>query len=137
MSEKIDIRITNDLSEIERVQNLIDAFGKERGLIRTTVLNMQLAAEELLSNIISYGYEDDDEHTITLHIAHEDTAVTIRIRHDADPFNPMELPEPKIEASLEDMTIGGLGIHLIKQMMDGFEFIREGKYSTIVLSIDI
>ena len=74
--------------------------------------------DELINNIISYAYSDKEEHDIEIKIEFFGDRLSITITDDGIPFNPFEAKKPDTELSLEDREIGGLGIHLVRNLMD-------------------
>jgi anti-sigma regulatory factor (Ser/Thr protein kinase) len=92
-----------------------------------------LAFEELLTNCIKYGYRDDQEGLIEFDIRVSGDELLFTIRDDGAPFNPMESPEPEIDASLEERRVGGLGIHLLRRMSDRMEYSYEDGRNVVTL----
>lgn len=120
--------IKNDLAEIEVVSQRIDDFVARHQLPAKLAFDLNLAVDELLTNVISYGYEDGLEHTIRVRGVFADRVMTIEIEDDGRPFNPLEMPEPDLTAALMDRKVGGLGVHLVRQLMDQVEYQwQEGK----------
>ena len=78
----------------------------------------------MLNNIISYGYADEEQHEISVEVDYNDDELTATIKDDGIPFNPFKGEDPDISLSVEDREIGGLGIHLVKQMMDEVSYTR-------------
>jgi serine/threonine-protein kinase RsbW len=96
-------------------------------------LPSELALEEILANIISYGYADDREHEITVSLDAQPGEVRVDVEDDGRPFNPLESPEPYTGDSLEDRPVGGLGIHLVRALMDGLEYRRQGDRNLLTM----
>ncbi len=82
----------------------------------------------LFTNIISYGFEDELEHQIKFTLAKDKETLVVQVEDDGKPFNPLDVAKPAIPQDLDSMNIGGLGIHLIKNMMDDINYQRaDGK----------
>jgi anti-sigma regulatory factor (Ser/Thr protein kinase) len=110
------------------VNETLTEFGRQRGLSDVVLNDLKLALGEILTNIISYGYTDGGEHEIRVSLGTEAGAVTVAVEDDGQPFNPLEAPEPDTSLPLEERAIGGMGIHLVRKLMDGLEYHRrEGK----------
>jgi serine/threonine-protein kinase RsbW len=77
--------------------------------------DLNLALEEILTNVICYGYADDREHEIRVRLRAQSGEVRIEVEDDGQPFNPLEAPEFDITKLLEETTIGGRGIHLVRK----------------------
>ncbi len=112
------IILKNNLSEIETMALAIEAFGQTQDLPLRVVFDMNLVLEEIVTNIISYGYEDELEHNIEVDVAWDKDIVTIKVTDDAKQFDPLAQPEPDLLVPLEQREAGGLGIYFIKQRMD-------------------
>jgi len=123
------------LPEIRRCADAVDEYLSERAVKRDVIFQIDLALDELLSNTIQWGYENNpgNESEITLNIEITDQSIFMSIEDDASPFNPLNMPDPDIEASLQDRPIGGLGIHLVRQVMD--EILYERKNNKNILSM--
>lgn len=135
----ISFRMTNKENCFKCFQPKVEAFGMEHGLHPKIVFHLTLVLDELTTNIISYGYADFDEHPIDVTIALDGDLLTIRVEDDAEPFNILEAPDPELDVPLEDRTkpVGGMGIHLIRNMVHGIHYQREGDRNVLTLSKNI
>jgi len=122
MEIKTKISITNQIPEIEKVCDSVSTFGEENGLSTKIIFAFHLALDEILTNIISYGYRDKDEHIIDINLSLQAGALALEILDDSVPFDPSEAPVPDINQPLEERKIGGLGIYLVKNLMDEVEY---------------
>ena len=110
MDDKLIIHIKNNLSEISRVSEILNDFSQQKNLPNEIKKAIDLALDETLNNIINYGYDDHNEHEITIQIFQTETEVVIIIEDDGRPFNPLDVPQPDTESSLEERAIGGIRI---------------------------
>jgi anti-sigma regulatory factor (Ser/Thr protein kinase) len=135
----ISFRMTNKENCFKCFQPKVEAFGMERGLHPKIVFHLTLVLDELTTNIISYGYADFDEHPIDVTIELEGDILTIRVEDDAEPFNILEAPEPELDVPLEDRLkpVGGLGIHLVKNMVHDIHYQREDGKNVLTLNKNI
>lgn len=115
---KITFKLKNKLSELDTLCQNLERFGESIGLSPKFIFETNLALDELFTNIISYGYSDKKVHTITVEISLQNNELLFRIEDDGLPFNPTEVEEPDLGCSIEECKIGGLGIHLAKNLMD-------------------
>ena len=128
MSTNKTVQITNQRDQIDTVRKFFDDYSKENKLTEKTVHDIQMALDELLTNIVNYGYEDSDEHKIDVRFGINDDAVRVEIIDDSKPYNILEQENPDISLSVEDKPIGGLGIFLIKKLMSNVDYYtKEGK----------
>jgi serine/threonine-protein kinase RsbW/sigma-B regulation protein RsbU (phosphoserine phosphatase) len=124
----LEIAIANELEEIAVSAEKIDAFCEEREISPEIAYAVNLSIDEILTNTISYGYEDDEPHRIEIVVRLEADALVVVIADDSAPFDLSETPEADVEATLEDRDVGGLGLFLVHQMMDKVEYERvEGR----------
>lgn len=131
-SEK-SLEILNKIEELARVEGFINELADEWDLPLTMVFPLNLALEEALTNTISYGYDDDQPHTIRIDFSRKESILTIGITDDGHPYDPTAREDPDITLGVEERPIGGLGIFLIKKMMDTVEYQRiENKNRLIV-----
>ena len=92
------------------------------------MFEINLGLDELFTNIISYGFEDKSEHQIKFTFAKDDDKLVVKMEDDGVPFNPLEVESPDMSQDLDSINIGGMGIHLVKKMMDDIDYQRaEGK----------
>ena len=115
---KTTFKLKNKLSELDTLCQNLESFGESIGLSHKFIFETNLALDELFTNIISYGYSDKKVHTITVEISLQNNELLFRIEDDGMPFNPTEVEEPDLGCSIEECKIGGLGIHLAKNLMD-------------------
>lgn len=134
MSEgRISFELKNNLSELDRLREHLDQFGESNSLSKRTVFKINLALEELVTNIISYGYPDDNEHWIKIVILLEKGVLVLSLEDDGIPFNPVEAKKPDCKCPVEDREIGNLGIHLCKHFMDDLTYERRGNKNILML----
>lgn len=94
--------------------------------------SMNLALEEIVTNIINHGYGGREEYDITIRFTLEKNNLRIQVKDSAPAFNPLETEEPDdLEKPVEERNIGGLGIHLVKKFTDNFQY-RRGKTKNII-----
>ena len=126
MSAALSLRIATRLDELPRLDAAVEDFAQEQAWPPDLVFQVKLVLEELGVNIVNHGHDDDARHEIEIEIASAADALTIEIADDGRPFDPLtEAPEPDLESAIEDRPIGGLGVHLVRTMMDEVRYRRE------------
>ena len=125
--------LKNDLSELERLCRTCEEIGQDINISDRTIFEMNLALDELFTNIISYGFNDHQEHTIKISITVEGDQLQMRIEDDGVPFNPLASKTPEFQCGIEECKIGGLGIHLIRKLMDDVHYKRVADKNILVL----
>ncbi|HPB30009.1 MAG TPA: ATP-binding protein [Candidatus Sumerlaeota bacterium] len=124
MAQLLHITLQNDLSEVERLNDEVSAFIVSRGLDAETVFKVNLALEEVVTNVMNYAYGRDVRKELDVLISHEPGELTIEVVDSGPPFNPLERPEPDLTLPIEKRPIGGLGIHLVRSIMNGLDYHR-------------
>lgn len=123
MNRSRTYEIDNDISELNRLNSHLEQLAEDWNIPEKPLFQINLAVDELVTNIINYGYEGG-QHKIILIFSLKDDAVTIQIQDRGKAFNPLTTPEPDISEPTEKRIIGGLGIHLTKTLMDSIEYER-------------
>lgn len=132
--KKLEIELKNEVSELDKLHNKVAQFWNEHNLDSEELGHINLSLEEIITNIIKYGYNDDLEHTIKVVIKLNGTQkLQLEIIDDGIEFNPFEHPAPDTSKSLEERDIGGLGIHLVRNCMDYFNYERENNINKVVM----
>ena len=116
--------IENEVSEIEKVAQFIEELGKEDALAPDLVFQLNLALEEAVSNVILYAYPQGERHTISLAASAEQGWLVFVLSDTGREFDPTLVADADVTLSAEEREIGGLGIFLVKQIMDTVEYRR-------------
>jgi anti-sigma regulatory factor (Ser/Thr protein kinase) len=125
VGESISVTLTNKLAEIERLSEIVARFGKRHDIPAKVLFALNVSLDEILTNVISYGYEDGDPHDIVVRLSFQDGEVTVEVEDDGRDYDPLNAPEPDLGKPLEERPIGGLGVHLVRTMMDRVDYRRE------------
>jgi sigma-B regulation protein RsbU (phosphoserine phosphatase) len=123
-AQSLEITLSNRLEEIDRVNEEVEHFAEEHGIDRAVLMQLKLVFDELLNNIISYGFDDEDEHEIEVKVDLLEGRLLVTISDDGIPFNPFLRETPDLSLSIEEREIGGLGIHLVRNVMDEVSYKR-------------
>lgn len=126
--------IENRIEEIPVLAEKIERFAEKRNLPGKVTMNINLALEEALSNIIYYAFSDNKKHLINISLSVENKKMTIKITDDGIPFDPTLHKEPDISLAVEDRPIGGLGILLISKIMDTVKYSRDKNLNILTLT---
>ena len=129
----LEISLVNDLREIAAAAAKIDAFCEEQGLAPQTAYALNLSIDEILTNTISYGYDDDEQHRIGLSLRKEGDVLVVEIVDDGRAFDSSLASDPDIDSSLEERALGGLGLFLVQKMMDDVTYQRRDELNVITL----
>ena len=128
------LTLKNDLSELSRIAEEIESHGESRGWPTKWVLNLNLSLDELITNTVSYGYQDADEHEIRVMLAERNGSLVVVVEDDGIAFDPFTAaPAPDLDADVEDRPIGGLGVYFVKTLMDEVAYERVENRNRITL----
>ncbi len=134
ISTEKHLEIKNNVEDIHKVESFIESICEEWNINFSEMHKINLAMEEIVSNIINYGHEDADEHNISISANYNDKVLKIIIEDDARAFNPLEHKDPDdFDKSLEERNVGGLGIFFVKKMMDRVEYRHESNHNILII----
>lgn len=133
--DSISFRMTNKQQCFQIFRPKVEEFCRRHGLPDKMIFNLTLVLDELITNIVSYGYSDMDEHPIDVSLGTDGEKVSLRIEDDAEPFNILEAPDPELDTPLEARSrqIGGMGIHIVKKMVNCLHYRRENGKNILLL----
>jgi anti-sigma regulatory factor (Ser/Thr protein kinase) len=129
----MQITLANRAAEIGRLQDEFEAFARHHKVPDSAVHAVQLALEELLTNILHYAYEDAGDHSISIRLDCEGDALRIEVEDDGRAFDLTSHPPPDLSLPLADRPIGGLGIHMIRRSLDQVDYRRAGGRNIVTL----
>ena len=120
--------LTNEIAEINKLALFIEELGEELNLTPDLVFNLNLVLEEAVSNVILYAYPKEERQEIVLTAKKSDKSLIFVLTDSGKEFDPTQAPDADVTLSAEEREIGGLGIFLIRQIMNKVEYQRiEGK----------
>ena len=135
---RLSITRTATLDNLPELLATADQACERAGASREVRDAVRLAVEEVSVNVITHGYAEGEPGPITLELDWERCPMTIEIADRARRFNPDTLPAPSLDAAWEDRPIGGLGWHLVRQMVDEVRYRPDpecGNHLTLVKHI--
>jgi serine/threonine-protein kinase RsbW len=135
----ITIRLAADVAEIERLNRIVRQFGELHELPGRTLYAVNLALDEMVTNVILYGFaetkgEETKGEEIVVRIKVHPPELRCEIVDGGREFDPMQVPSPDIQAPLRDRELGGLGIHLMRALMDEVTYRREHPKNVLTMS---
>jgi serine/threonine-protein kinase RsbW/sigma-B regulation protein RsbU (phosphoserine phosphatase) len=128
-----ELHIRNRLDELARASAWLAQFAEGLALPAETLFRLDLGLTEALDNVVAYAFPDAAEHEIRIRIAAEGDAVRLEVEDDGRAFDPLQAERPPPPRSLEEAPIGGLGIHLIRSMLDECHYRREAGRNRLTL----
>jgi anti-sigma regulatory factor (Ser/Thr protein kinase) len=137
VADKIQMTLRNDVAEVGRVLDAMEVFGEENGLPPKKIFQFNLALDELITNIVSYGFDEGAESRIELSVALRDGIISAELTDNGKAFNPVEAALPELGEGIEDREIGGLGLRLIRTYMDRLDYQRDGGLNRLRLQMNV
>jgi anti-sigma regulatory factor (Ser/Thr protein kinase) len=131
---EVTLDVRNDLTELERIGRTIAALGRRCGWPNGVAEDLERAVDEVVTNIISYAYDDDGEHRIEIRIAAGRGAVQVEVADDGRRFDPTQAPEAVVAGDLSERPIGGLGWHLVRTSVDSLAYRRDGERNVVTMT---
>ena len=116
---KLDVNLSARLTELQSLAAMVEAFGESRELPSRTTFIINLALEELVTNTLVHGsFPDGVEPMIEIGLSVENNSVVVSMQSNGGRFDPTQDTNPDTSSALEDRSIGGLGLHLVKSQAD-------------------
>ena len=127
------LTITNDLKCVPQLNAFIDEVCEDNGFDMATTMQINLAIEEAVVNVMNYAYPKETEGDITIEAKTDKSKLSLIITDTGTAFDPTAKAEVDITLSAEERSIGGLGIHLIRQIMDNIYYERIDGHNVLTL----
>jgi len=128
VNDRLRVTLRSTLSDVARLGRAVEEFTAKHGLPAATCVAVNLALEEVVTNVVVHGYQCRDDQTISVELSLLPGVLVMSVEDGAVPFNPLGVPEPDLAVSLDQRQPGGLGMHLVRQMTDRLEYEhRDGK----------
>ncbi len=120
----IERRLTlpNNIETIPQLNEFIDSVAEEAGLDMSFTMSLNLALEEAVVNVMTYAYPEGTAGTVDIDIKTNGEQFTCVISDSGTPFDPTQTPDADTTLSAEERPIGGLGIFLVRQIMDDLRY---------------
>ena len=119
------VHINNSLPEIAHVTEKFEIFAEDNSLSRRIIYDISLCLDEIITNIVSYGFDDDAEHIIEIQFHLKENEIKLIFIDDGIEFDPELKEDPvHLKHSVKERPIGGLGIYLVKKLMDIIKYRR-------------
>jgi serine/threonine-protein kinase RsbW len=128
-----DLSIRNDLAELALVRDHLDRIGAELGLPSKPLMQLQVALDEVASNVIKHAWPDGGDHELCVRITGHRDRIEVEIVDDGREFDPRLAPPPEPWPVSRRRKPGGVGIHMAKQLVDRIDYERiEGRNRTVM-----
>ena len=131
------LTLPNDINTIPQLNEFIDAVCEELEIDMALAMSLNLAMEEAVVNVMDYAYPVGTEGEVDIEAIADETQLHFTISDSGKPFDPTAKEEVDTTLSAEERPIGGLGIHLIRQLMDDISYERKDGKNILRLSKNI
>ena len=133
MSEQLALKVTSSLDDLGVIAAAVNAMGQREKWSSGLVFNVNLVLEELVINVHHHGH-DGGVHEIEIKLDSEPGRLKIEVIDDGRPFDPLrDAALPDTNRSLEDRAVGGLGLYLVRSVMDEMQYKREQGKNRVIL----
>jgi serine/threonine-protein kinase RsbW len=129
------VRFAAKFEFLDEIREFVGGIARLGGFSDKDVYNIQLAADEAASNMIEHSYENIPDGVIDLSCDMEDDQIRIVLIDYGEPFDPSAIPLPDLKADLSDRKIGGLGIFLMRKLMDEVHYEPKPDKSNVLTMI--
>lgn len=126
------VQFTAKFEFLDEIREFVGAIARNGGFSDKDVYNIQLATDEAASNIIEHAYENRPDGILDLSCGVKGDVITIVLIDYGEPFDPSEVPLPDLKADLSDRKIGGLGIFLMRKLMDEVHYEPRADKSNVL-----
>ena len=120
----LSVRVKRNLFEVSRVNGCLETFWEQQRLPDDGRMEVLLCVEEVLSNVIRHGFPGEDEDEVWVRADLAAGEIQIQIEDNGEAFDPLSYPPPRLDVPLQERRIGGLGIHLVRKLMDRIRYER-------------
>ena len=117
MDPESTLRIAAELKNLSLIRRFVEETAAYLGADQVTIADMILATDEAATNVIVHGYQDQPG-MIEIELRRNEDTIVIYLRDQSAPFDPTSVPAPDVTQPLEERSPGGMGIHLMRQLMD-------------------
>jgi len=130
-----ELNVKSRTENLSKIREFIQEFASSAGFMQNTIDNMMLAVDEACTNIIKHAYKSYPDGEVIIKIKYEEKKLIITIIDYGKAFQPESIPEPNIQEYYRQHRVGGLGMYLMKTLMDDVKYISiPGKYNQVLLS---
>jgi anti-sigma regulatory factor (Ser/Thr protein kinase) len=130
---EVVIPLRSRLDEIGRLAQLVEAFGEAHAIPADVLHCVNLALDEVITNIVLHAYPDAQEHEILTRLRLEGPELVVEVEDDGRAFDPLEVPAVDPAARAEAGTVGGLGVHIVRMVMDDLTYRRAGDRNVLTM----
>jgi serine/threonine-protein kinase RsbW/sigma-B regulation protein RsbU (phosphoserine phosphatase) len=133
MSPRLSLVLANQPAEIARLVESAEAFTQAHGVPPDAAYAMTLCLDEMAANSIRHAYAGSEGKHVWVQLDIRADGLFARVEDEGPPFNPLEADAPDLDLPIDERPIGGLGIHIVRTMMDAVEYARVGDRNVVTM----
>ena len=125
--------VANRLDELNTINQFLDELSEQWDIPPALTMTLHLVVEEAFTNVVQYAFADTQAHEIVLLVSKDMGLLSLVLQDDGVAYDPTARVDPDTTLAVEEREIGGLGIFLIKQMMDHVSYERVGNKNRLIM----
>ena len=130
---QLTLELDAEIESLATADKAVGDFAESMSWPDEATFKVKLVLEEILMNVISYGGDSSHKPRITLHLSQQNDLLSMEISDDGIAYDPLTAPPPDLESDLDDRPIGGLGVHLVRELMDSVSYrFKDGRNHLLV-----
>jgi serine/threonine-protein kinase RsbW len=130
---QLTLELDAEIESLATADKAVGDFAESMSWPDEATFKVKLVLEEILMNVISYGGDSSHKPRITLHLSQQNDLLSMEISDDGIAYDPLTAPPPDLESDLDDRPIGGLGVHLVRELMDNVSYrFKDGRNHLLV-----
>ena len=134
LDDSFNLQLEANMQNLPLFLQEVSSFAEKMGFNKKSIMHIELVLEEIIVNIISYGYKNVKNGKIIVRCCRKEIKkIEILIEDFGVPFNLIKEKDPKIDLPIEEREAGGLGIFLVKQLMEDIKYERRDKKNILTL----
>ena len=125
------ISVQASTEHLAEVRNFVAKYAKEFGFKKQEVADIRLAVDEAYTNIIKHAYKHDDQKMVDIELGYNNSKFWISLLDTGDAFDPTSYSKPDVRQKIKEKKRGGVGVYLIRKLMDDVEYNTQGAVNEI------
>ena len=134
MTAELMLDLHADMADLGKADEAVTGMAARMGWSDDVLFQLRLVLEEIMINVISHGSGDGRLARVRVGLRQEGELLRLELSDDGIAFDPLSLPPPDVSLDIEDRPIGGLGVHLIRTMMDSVSYCRDGDWNRLLVT---
>jgi anti-sigma regulatory factor (Ser/Thr protein kinase) len=131
----VELTLRNSVAELAVLRDAVDRFAVEHGIAVKSLIALQVVLDEIVSNVIKYAWHDGEAHQLHIRLHTNGSVIEGEVSDDGQPYDPRNSPPPPSAAAGGRPRPGGLGVHMVKQLVDRFDYERVGGHNRLKLKM--